>query len=564
MRVEARLGVRDVATDALPAYDLHERDDDSYEALRESFAWEIPESFNPAHYVCDRWAAETPERVAVRSVDEAGRVTELTYGDLDRQACQLADYLSDHGVGRGDRVAVNAPQKPEAVVAMVATWKLGGVVVPLSVLFGRDGLAYRLEDAEVSAFVVDAAAMETYRDIADEVDLDAVVTVDAESVGDGVTFEAAIEGRSADHETVETAAEDTGVIMYTSGTTGDPKGVVHAHRYVLANLTGYQMQVCNATFEDDDLFWSPVEWSWGATLYVIVLPTLFFGRRILGSQRKGFEPEPALRLIDDHDVTLFFAPATVLRMILQSDAAEAADLSSVRVLSSGGESLDRDVRSRTREVFGDVAIHEAYGQTEALTTILSCDRFFPSKPGMIGRSAPGQAVHVLDPETLEPVEPGEIGEFAIRFEDNPVCFKRYLNKPEATAEKVRDGWLLMEDLGWVDEEGYYGYHSRKDDVIISSGYRISPAEIEEGLAEHEAVGTVAVVGVPDEQRGEVPKAFVVLAPGYEASEALAAELQAFVKDTLAKYEYPRRIEFRESLPTTTTGKIQRHELEESG
>jgi len=551
--------------DALAVYDLHEGDWDSYEALLDDFEWVIPEPFNTAAYACDRWAEAAPDRVAIHGRGVDGSVHDLTYAELDRQACQLANYLTSRGVGRGDRVAVNAPQKPTAVVAMVATWKLGGVVIPLSVLFGQEGLRYRLADADASAFVVDSEAIDAYRTVADEVALDAVVTMDAEPAGDEVSFEAAIEGQPTAFETVETSPEAAAAILYTSGTTGDPKGVVHAHRYLLANLTGFQFQICNATHEPGDLIWSPVEWSWGATLYVILLPMLFFGRSIVGLPSRGFDPREALALIEAEDVTLFFGPATVLRMILQSDAVGDYDVSGVRVVSSGGESLDADVRERIRGVFGDdVTIHEAYGQTEALTVIGSCGKYFDAKPGMIGRRFPGQPdFSVLDPETHEPVERGEIGEFAIPFEGNPVCFKEYLNKPDRTAEKVVDGWLLMEDLGWEDEDGYFGYHGRKDDVIISSGYRISPAEIEEALAAHPAVANVAVVGVPDDERGQVPKAFVVPSADAEPTDALAAELQAFVKGTLAKYEYPRRIEFRESLPTTTTGKVRRGELQSS-
>jgi acetyl-CoA synthetase len=549
----------------LSVYDLHEREYESYEALLTDFEWVVPETFNTATYVCDRWAEAAPDRVAVRGAERSGEFEALTYGQLHAQANQLANYLADRGVGRGDRVAVNAPQKAEAVIAMVATWKLGGVVVPLSVLFGREGLTYRLEDADATAFVVDEAAVATYREIRDQLELDAVVTVGGEPEGEAVAFDAAIEGQPTAFDTVSTRAEDDAAILYTSGTTGDPKGVVHAHRYLLANLTGFQFQICNAEHVEDDLIWTPVEWSWGATLYVILLPMLYFGRSIVAFASEGFDPEAALGLIESHGVTLFFAPATVLRMILQSDLAGDYDVSGVRVVSSGGESLDRDVRESIRGVFGDTVIHEAYGQTEALTVIGSAATYYDAKPGMIGRRFPGQETFtVLDPESHEPAETGEIGEFAVRYEDNPVCFKEYLNKPEQTAEKVQDGWLLMEDLGWEDEDGYFGYHSRKDDVIISSGYRISPAEIEESLAEHEAVANVAVVGVPDEERGQVPKAFVVPAAGFEPSDALKSELQEFVKAHLAKYEYPRRLEFRASLPTTTTGKIRRHELEESG
>jgi acetyl-CoA synthetase len=250
-------------------------------------------------------------------------------------------------------------------------------------------------------------------------------------------------------------------------------------------------------------------------------------------------------------------------MMQNEEAAEGRELSGVRTISSGGESLGQTIVDWVKDTFAGADIHEGYGQTEANMVVGSCEPLGVQRQGKIGKAAPGHEVAILDPDTAEPtVDPGEVGEIGVRYEGGPACFNEYWNKPEKTEKKFKNGWLLTEDLGTADEDGYIEFVSRKDDVIISSGYRIGPEEIEDSLAGHDAVADAGVIGVPDAERGEVPKAYVTLAEGFEPSESLTEELQQHVKDRLAKYEYPRHIEFIGELPKTATGKIKRADLED--
>ena len=547
-------------TRRLDAYRFHERAWESYDELRDDFEWVVPERFNMAAYVCDRWAAERPDEPALL-VDGARRET-LTYADLDAAASRLARHLRASGVERGDRVGVNAPQCPETAIAHVACWKLGAVSVPLSTLFGPDALEYRLDDADAVAAVVHDDSVEAFREGTADLDFGTVALVGgAEPTrANEIDFDAALAGRDPDFEAVDTAAEDDALLIYTSGTTGDPKGVRHAHRMLLGHLPLFLTSFCNLDLRDGDTFWTPSEWAWIASLFDVVVPALYYGRSVVVHESAGsFDPETAFGVLDRNGVTNFFAPPTALRMMMTVDADP---VESVRVVASGGESLGESVVSWADGVFDGAAVHEGYGQTEANMLVGDCTALAESREGYIGLPGPGHDVAVVDPDTAEPtVEPGEVGEIAVRYADNPVCFVEYWNKPETTAEKVTDGWLRTEDLGRMDADGYVAFEARKDNVIISAGYRIGPVEIEESLADHEAVADAAVVGVPDEERGEVPKAFVVL-DGPEPSDEIRERLREHVRDRLAKYEYPRDIAFRESLPKTETGKLRRASLEE--
>ncbi|MFC7157041.1 acyl-CoA synthetase [Halomarina halobia] len=548
----------------IDAYHFYEREWDSYDELLDAFEWEVPESFNMATYVCDRWAEEG-ERVAVYADDGDGGRETYTFSELRDAANAVANYLRRRGVERGDRVGINARQRPETVLAHLACWKLGAVSVPLSTLFGTDAVRYRLDDAGAVACVVDDSNVDTLRAVAGEVSsLETVVTVGAAASGDGeAAFAEVVEANSSAFETVRTDAEDDAIIIYTSGTTGDPKGVRHAHRVLLGNLPLFVTGFCNLELRDTDVFWTPSEWAWVATLFDVVFPGLFYGRPVVAyTADETFDPATAMDVIERYDVTNYFAPPTALRMMEQLEDPGRWDVSSIRCVPSGGESLGQSIVDWAQDVFEGAAVHEAYGQTEANMIVGDCTALVESRAEKIGRRAPGHEIAIVDPETAEPtVEPGEIGEIAVRFEGNPVCFKEYWNKPEKTDAKVRNGWLLTEDLGTLDEDGYLEFTSRKDTVIISAGYRIGPVEIEEALAAHPAVADAGVIGVPDEERGEVPKAFVVLAAGYDPSSDLESALKRDVRDRLAEYEYPREIEFIEDLPKTSSGKVRRTSLE---
>lgn len=552
-------------TTKLETYHFYDRDWDSYEDLLDWFEWEQPESFNMAAYLCDRWA-EDGSRQAMLADHGGGDHETYTYRDLRDLVDAIANFLRDNGVERGDRVGINVRQRPETVIAHLASWKLGAVSVPLSTLFGTDALRYRLDDADAVACFVGDSNVETFRSVqADVESLDSVVTVgDIYTRGGEVAFSDAVAGNRGHFETVETGAEDDAIIIYTSGTTGDPKGVLHAHRVLLGHLPLFLTTFCNMELRENDVFWTPSEWAWVATLFDVVFPSLYFGRPLVTyTPDESFDPETAMDIIERYDVSIYFAAPTALRMMQQMENPEDWNVSSVRCIPSGGESLGGSIVQWAQDVFNGAVVHEAYGQTEANMIVGDCTKLFESREGKIGRRGPGHDVTVLDPETPEEtVDPGDVGEIAVRYEGDLVCFKEYWGKPEKTATKVQNGWLLTEDLGKMDGDGYVEFVSRKDDVIISSGYRIGPTEIEEALTENDAVANAAVIGVPDETRGEVPKAYIVLAEGYEPTDELKSTLRQDVRDRLAKYEYPRDIKFLDELPKTTTGKIRRASLEE--
>jgi acetyl-CoA synthetase len=555
------MGMLDVPR--LEAYHFYEREWDSYDALLDWFEWEVPDQFNMAAYCCDRWAAETPNSVAIRYEDAKGNHEALTYGELDMRARQLAGFLRECGVSPGDRVGVNCPQRPETVITHIACWKLGATSVPLSTLFGPEGLAYRLQDAEAVAAVVDATNIENHRRVQSKCSkLETTVVVDGRPLPGEIAFSSALEEGEIQTETADTAANGEAILIYTSGTTGRPKGVRHGHRLLLGNLPLFLTAFCNVDLREDDVFWTPAEWAWVASLFDVVFPALYYGRELVASRSRGkFDPDRAFQAIERNTVTRYFAPPTALRMMMQTTGTY--EVSSIRTIASGGESLGQSIIEWAADVFDGATVHEGYGQTEANMLVGDSTTLIPFTEGYIGRPAPGHEIAIVDPETAEPTVPtGETGEIAVRYEGNPVCFLEYWNQPAKTAQKVQNGWLLTEDLGQLNEDGYLRFIGRTDDVIISSGYRIGPEEVEDSIASHPDVADAAVIGVPHDQRGEIVKAFVVLTAGIEPDDSLTDAIQTHVADRLAKYEYPRAVEYVAELPKTETGKVRRASLKE--
>ncbi|WP_255197674.1 acyl-CoA synthetase [Halorarius litoreus] len=551
----------------IEAYTFYEEEWDSYEELVESFEHDVPERFNLATYLCDRWA-DDKGRVAIfgDGTDEAPRT--FTYWQLRQITNRLANYLQQQGIERGDRVAVNVPQKPETAMAHLAAWKLGAVSVPLSSLFGPDALSYRLRDSGAKALVVDAENVDTVRDVRASLDdLETVLTVGAvDHEADETDFWTAQDGASHAFDTVDTAAEDTASIIYTSGTTGDPKGVVHAHRLVLGLLPDYLASYCNFQLDERDVIWSPADWAWVAGLYSTMATTLYHGRPVVAYNATGkFDPVETFELVERYGISVSFIPPTALRMMMQeTEAAADYDLTSLRSIWSGGESLGDEISEWAEDTFEGAVVHEVYGQTEAVNIVNEISTLYPKREGALGKPSLGRLdVALFDAaERDQRVGVDEVGEIAVKYEGDPECFKGYWNKPEATAETVQNDWLFTGDLAKRDADGYYYFVGRNDDVIISAGYRIGPKEVEDVLAGHPAVVNVGVIGVPDDLRGAVPKAFVELGGGYEPSDALVEELQQRAKDALAQYEYPREIEFVDALPLTVTGKVRRNAIRE--
>ena len=534
----------------------------SWEEVCANFKWEIPEKMNAAFYVCDAHA-DDKSKVAIFHEDGTGRKGKITFWELMSITNRLANYLRSQGLNQGDRVAICLPQRAEAIISHIGVWKLGGVSVPLTVLFGPDGLKYRLEHSGSKVVIVEDTALDALREIKDDLkELKQILVVgDVELKENEIEFGEALAGMPRNFDPVELEPNDNMVLIYTGGTTGDPKGVVHSHSFIF-HVPGNYALLCNGEIKPGDVFWHPSDYAWAGPLFDVAFVALFYGKPILTYVGGGkFDPEKAFKLIEDYGLTLLHIPPTALRMMRQvKNPSGRFQLSSVRVLMSGGESLGKALPEWVSNTFGpQTVIHEAYGQTEATPLTVNCQRYFEYKYN-IGKMVPGLKVEILD-DAGNVLPQGEQGEIAIgAFDGNPVVLKEYWKDPNATKAKFKGNWMLTGDTGIKDDDGYFTFVSRKDDIIISSGYRIGPSEIEDTLIKHEAVLEAAVIGVPHKTRGEIPKAFIILREGYKSSDELKEELQGFVKKKLAKHEYPREIQFIDELPKTTTGKVKRRDL----
>jgi acetyl-CoA synthetase len=442
----------------------------------------------------------------------------------------------------GDRVAVVVPQSLETGVAHLAIWKAGGVSLPLAALFGPDALAYRLGDSGAVAVIVTPENRAKVEEAAPGLPI----------IETGTELDVLC--ASPPVAAADTAAEDPAFLIYTSGTTGPPKGALHAHRTLFGHLPAFELYYEFAP-RPGDVIWTPADWAWIGGLMDVLVPAWHHGMTVL-TTAADFEPHAAVQLMVDHGVTLAFLPPTALKM-MRAASVDGAGLR-LRAIFSGGEALGEELLGWVQTTLG-CTVNEGYGQTEANIVVGNCSSVWPVRPGSMGRPIPGHDVQVQDEGGNRLVD--EVGEIVVRSPD-PVMMLGYWNRPDASADKYRDGWLLTGDLGREDPDGYLWFETRKDDVISSMGYRIGPGEIEESLMGHPAVAMCAVVGVPDELRGQVPAAFVVLRQGLSGSLDLAAELQHHVRTRLAAHEVPRRVEFVADLPRTTTGKIMRRALRE--
>lgn len=527
----------------------------SYREVCETFSWSIPAHFNIAEAICDRHVGGG--RTALIYETAEGLSTEFTFEYLQERSRRLANALTAQGIARGDRIGILLPQCPEALIVHLAAYRLGAVALPLFTLFGPDAIEYRLNDSGAKAVVSNAEGIEKLLMLRDRLVAEPLlIGIEDRSGGSVLGFSSLLEASASDHVRVETSAEDPAIIVYTSGTTGNPKGVLYAHRTLLGHLPGVEFP--HDFFpQPGDRMWTPADWAWAGGLMDVLLPSLFHGIPVLAKRLRKFDPEEAFALIGRHGIRNAFMPPTALKMMRQVAQPQTRFNYSMRSIASGGERLGEEMLDWGRDVFG-LTMNEFYGQTEANLTVGNCASIMRLKEGSMGKAIPGHYLDVVD-EDGHPVKPGETGTIAVKAPD-PVFFLRYWNKPDATKEKFCNGWLLTGDTGHRDEEGYFWFHGRNDDVIISGGYRIGPTEIEDCLMQHPAVAMVAVIGVPDSVRGEVVKAFIVAREGTAVDTALQAEVQNFVKARLSAHEYPRQIEFRDALPMTITGKIRRKDL----
>ncbi len=525
---------------------------DSYEALCRDFRWQIPAHFNMGTAVADAWAAREPDRTALIDY-RGGEAIPLSYGDLAARSNALANALRAEGVGRGDRVALLLPQCFETAIAHVAIYKLGAVAVPLALLFGVEALEYRLHVSGARAVVTNAAGLAKLRKIADRLPALKTIVATAGAEGGARDFAALVEGHSSEFAAEDTGPDDPALMIFTSGTTGPPKGALHGHRVLLGHLPGIQMAQ-EFLPREGDLMWTPADWAWAGGLLNALLPSLYLGVPVVSSRSEKFEPTEALTLMEDLKVRNAFIPPTALRMLKSVNGISRRFRLSLRSIGSAGESLGRETYEWARGELG-LPINEFYGQTECNAVLASCAAIGVSRPGAIGKEVPGHTVAILDADG-RPAKAGETGQIAVKRPD-PVMFLEYWGNPDATVAKFVDDWMTTGDQGTMDEDGYVTFIGRDDDVITSSGYRIGPTEIEDCLTGHPDVALAAAVGKPDPLRTEIVKAYVVLREGVAPSEAEAENIRLWVRERLSAHEYPREVEFVDSMPLTTTGKVIR-------
>ncbi len=579
---------------------------DFYDAMQQGFGWAVPEHFNMAEVCSRRWAAQpdAAQRVAIvehASADASGRAVaprKYTYAQLQQAADALSHVLTDLGVQRGDRVAIVLPQRFETAVAYVAVMQMGAVAMPLSLLFGPEALEYRLQDSEAVVAIVDASSVSNVLAVRTQCPaLRQVIGVELSNAADmlhvDVDYASAIAAQQSAFTAVQTKADEGAVLIYTSGTTGPPKGALIPHRALIGNLTGFvcsqnwfgfatQAQSSNAAHlptGSDAVLWSPADWAWTGGLMDALLPTLYFGRPIVAWNGR-FSPELAFTLMQQHGVTHTFLFPTALKAMMKAYPKPSSQFKlKLQAMMSAGEAVGDAVFGYCQTQLG-VTVNEMFGQTEINYIVGNCamewgtmgegvsahrqNVGWPAKPGSMGKGYPGHRVAVIDEDGHE-CPTGVPGDVAVnRYnqhgQPDPIFFLGYWKNDKSTLGKYTGDWCRTGDMAVQDADGYLWYQGRADDVFKSAGYRIGPSEIENCLVKHPAVANAAVVPKPDAERGALVKAYVVLAPGHESSEALVADLQMHVRGKLAPYEYPKEIEFIHELPMTTTGKVQRRVL----
>jgi acetyl-CoA synthetase len=541
----------------------------SYESIFQSYDRSLPQRFNIGDAICDRHvrAGHGDDVALLFHGDDVAE--QYTFAQLQNLSNRFANGLKGGcHIARGDRVGIYLPQCAETAITHVSLYKMGAISLPLFTLFGPEAIEYRVSNSGASCVVTDMQGLQTIMETWHKLpELKSVVVVRPpeqrgsplpENVHD---FYHLVEASSSDHQTVDTAAEDPALIIYTSGTTGNPKGCVHAHRVLLGHLPGVELPQ-NFFPKPNDLFWTPADWAWIGGLLDVLLPSLYHRVPVLAHRARKFDPDEAFYLMDLYKVQNVFMPATALKLI-RSASTKTYKL---RSLGSGGETLGEKLLEWGRATFG-TTINEFYGQTECNLIMSNCSELFPVRPGSIGRPVPGKRAAIID-EQGNVLGPGEKGDIAVLRPDSTMLLE-YWGMPEATANKFRGEWLVTGDQGYMDDDGYYWFFGRDDDIITSAGYRIGPGEVEDCLIHHPKVALAAVIGKPDPLRTELVKAFVVLRDEYRASaqnpdeaKALASEIQNFVKAKLARHEYPREVEFVNELPTTTTGKVIRKALKQ--
>jgi acetyl-CoA synthetase len=508
----------------------------SYEEACAGHRWVVPERYNIASAICDR---HPREKLAMIHENPAGDVRRVNWGELQDMSNRFANVLVTHGVVPGDRVAMLLPPTPETAAAFFGTWKVGAILLSMSVLYGDEGIRHRLTDSQAKVLITNQAnAGRIERSLVGQ-----ILILDDELLSHG----------AAEFEALDTAADDPAQLYYSSGTTGLAKGILHAHRYVL----GHEEFIYCHDVREGETFHGMGEWAWAAGIAPLLGPWRFGAVQAVYQREGGFDPHKQLDFLSRHEVTNVFGTPTAIRSMMAIGDAGRRYPQKFRIVCSAGEPLNPEAIRWFRDQYG-VTVLDYYGLTESYP-LCGNFPFMDVREGSMGRPMPGWEVAILD-EDERPVAQGERGEICLRARTNPHYPLGYWNRPQDSEEVFGGDWFHTKDAASTDEDGYYWYEGRADDVIIAAGYRIGPFEVESACLEHPAVAEAAAVASPDERRGNVVKAFVVLASGHEPSNALADEIKSYVREHLSAYAYPRKIEFVSDLPKTLTGKIRRIEL----
>ena len=524
----------------------------------------IPKNFNFAYDVVDEWAKLAPQKIALLWTNDKGEERRVSFLELKKLSDQAASYLLSLGIERGDMVMLILKRRLEWWICLLALHKMGAIAIPATHMLTKHDIIYRNNAASVKAIICvgeEYVLREIEKSIPDSPTVDTLVSI-GPLVPEGFHDWHAEIGKAPQFVKPRfvNTNEDTMIMYFTSGTTGEPKMVAHDFLYALGHLT---TGVFWHNLHEDSIHLTVADTGWGKAVWGKFYGQWFAGACVFVHDHDKFTADKILHQIEKYHITSLCAPPTVYRFLIREDFSQY-DLSSLKYCTTAGEALNAAVYERFYELTG-IHLMEGFGQTETTMTLGTMPWMTP-KPGSMGKPNSQYQIELLRPD-LTPCEDGEKGEIAVRIPvgDKPVgLFKEYYRDLKLTLEVTHDGYYFTGDMAWRDQDGYYWFEGRADDVIKSSGYRIGPFEVENALMTHDAVVECAITGVPDETRGMVVKATVVLAQEWKekAGPDLVLELQNHVKQVTAPYKYPRFVEFVDELPKTISGKIKRVEIRE--
>jgi acetyl-CoA synthetase len=542
---------------------------DSYEDFRDNFRINVPENFNFAYDVVDRYAEIEPDKVALVWCNDHGEEKRITFGELRDLSSRAANFFTREGIQKGDTVMLTLKARYDFWYALLGLHRIGAIAIPATHMLKEKDIVYRIREADIKMVVCIAedGVPDVFDNAIDELgaDIKRVIVSDLEREG-WINLREELSNIPGDFQAPEDrpGGGDTLLVYFSSGTTGMPKMIEHDHTYPLGHIitAKYWQNV-----REDGLHYTVADTGWAKAMWGQIYGQWIAGSAVFVYDYDRFDPEKMLEKLEKYDITTFCAPPTIYRFLIKEDLSRY-DLSGIEYAVTAGEPLNPEVFERFKEHTG-LELMEGFGQTECVVCIANFPWMEP-KPGSMGKPSPGYQVELVD-RNGEPVDVGEEGEIVIKTEDGkPIgLFNGYYRNPEKTSEVWHDGYYHTGDTAWMDEDGYLWFVGRTDDIIKSSGYRIGPFEVESAIISHPSVLECAVTGYPDPIRGQVVKATVVLARGYEPSEELKKEIQDHVKRVTAPYKYPRIVEFVEELPKTISGKIRRveirqHDLEGDG